>query len=809
MQPAEWDDRAAVLSRALVGRLAAALFLVSGTVTAATLPLPGPPGLNRPVQLIIGLLAAGIGVGAWFAPWDRWPQPATLWLVPPALGLIAAGNAYGGAATHTYGVFFVVVFAWVGIGHPPWTSLKLTPLAALAYILPILALPGDHGIGLGSAAVVVPVAVGVGESAAWLTESLRRTASQLRRRTAELELVRGIATASNEARSVDEVLRRALDLVCGHTGWPVGHAFVLEEEGGDALVSSGVWHLADPRRYETFRAVTEATRAGGAVGLPAEVLATGEPAWVVDLARDRSFLDGAVAAELDIRATFAFPVLIEREVVAVLEFFADRPADPDPSMLEIMADVGVQLGRVVERRRAAEALRSEEIARRALHDSLTGLPNMTLFTDHLTMALTRLRRRPGTVGVLFVDLDRFKAVNDTYGHALGSALLVQVVRRLEQMVRPTDTLARFGGDEFVVLCEDLPGKQEAFRIAERVTEALAEPFEVDGRRLSISGSVGVAMSEDSGRDPEELIHDADAAMYRAKRHGRARFEVFDARMRSQARGRRRVETALREALQRDELRLYLQPVVRLEDETVVGAEALVRWRHPTRGLLAPPQFLLVAEESGLIVPIDDWMLGRAAAWLQGVQGAAAAAEGAADPFWVSLNASARLFEQVDLAERIGLAVRSTGIDPASICLEVSETSLVEDPEGANERMRALKDVGVRVAVDGFGTGFASPGFVNRFPVDMVKIAPSLIADLGTSSRQTAIVDGIVRMARALGLRTVGEGVETEEQSAALQAMGCQMGQGYHWGRPQAAESFARTLRRQRSRSGARQGQQGA
>ncbi|MDP9342736.1 MAG: EAL domain-containing protein [Actinomycetota bacterium] len=508
--------------------------------------------------------------------------------------------------------------------------------------------------------------------------------------------------------------------------------------------------------------MTEATRTGGAVGLPAEVLATGEPAWVTDLARDTSFLDGTLAGELDIRASFAFPVLIEREVVAVLEFFADRPADPDPSMLEVMADVGAQLGRVVERKRAAEALRSEEIARRALHDSLTGLPNMTLFTDHLSMALSRLSRHPGTVGVLFVDLDRFKAVNDTYGHAAGSALLIQVVRRLEQMVRPTDTIARFGGDEFVVLCEDLPGKQEALRIAERITGALAEPFDVDGRRISISGSVGLAMSHEPGRDPEELIQDADTAMYRAKRHGRARYELFDGRMRSQARGRRRVETALREALERDELRLYLQPVVRLEDEAAVGAEALVRWRHPTRGLLAPPQFLLVAEESGLIVQIDRWMLQHAAAWLR----SAGNAEGGGEPIWVSLNLSARQFERADLAEVTAKTIRSAGIDPASICLEVSESALVEDPEGADGRLRALKEVGVRLAVDGFGTGFASPGFVNRFPIDMLKLARPLIAGLGSSGRQTAIVDGIVRMAGALGLQTVGEGVETEEQAAA-------------------------------------------
>src|SRR6266511_5472791 len=338
-------DRTPLPNRLVIGRIAAVLFLASGVVSAATLPLRGPPGLNRPVLLGVSLLALAIGGAAWAAPWDRWPGSASLWLVPPALALIAAGNVYGGTVNYTYGVFFVVVFAWVGIGHARWASLKLAPLAALAYVLPILAMAGDRGTGLASTAVVIPVAVCLGEATAWLTASLRRTAAQLGRRTAELELVRAIAAASNEARSVDDALRTALDLVCAHTRWPVGHALVLDEEEGTGLVSSGIWSLADARRFDTFRAVTEATRAGRAVGLPGKALSTGEPAWATDLAGDPSFLDGQVAVELDIRASFVFPVLIGREVVAVLEFFSDRPVEPDPGLLEIMANVGAQRGR--------------------------------------------------------------------------------------------------------------------------------------------------------------------------------------------------------------------------------------------------------------------------------------------------------------------------------------------------------------------------------------------------------------------------------------------------------------------------------
>ncbi len=784
-------DRMPLPNRLVIGRVAAVLFLASGVVSAATLPLPGPPGLNRPVLLGVSLVALAIGGAAWAAPWDRWPGSASLWLVPPALALIAAGNVYGGTVNYTYGVFFVVVFAWVGIGHARWASLKLAPLAALAYVLPILAMAGDRGTGLASTAVVIPVAVCLGEATAWLTASLRRTAAQLGRRTAELELVRAIAAASNEARSVDDALRTALDLVCAHTRWPVGHAFVLDEEEGTGLVSSGIWSLADARRFDTFRAVTEATRAGRAVGLPGKALSTGEPAWATDLAGDPSFLDGQVAVELDIRASFVFPVLIGREVVAVLEFFSDRPVEPDPGLLEIMANVGAQLGRVVERRRAAQAIRSEEIAQRALHDSLTGLPNMTLFTDHLKMALARLRRHPSTVAVLFVDLDRFKTVNDTLGHAAGSALLVQVVLRIQHVVRPTDTVARFGGDEFLILCEELPGKQEALLIAERITQALADPFDLDGRKVGISVSIGVALTAEPGRDPEELIQDADAAMYRAKRQGRARYEVFDARMRSQARGRRRVENALRGALERDELQLYVQPVVRLSDDSVVGAEALVRWRHPTRGLLTPSQFLPVAEESGLVARIDDWMLRRATAWLRTWD--ASTPDGR--PVWVSLNLSFGQFERPDLADSVDRAIRAAGVDPGSVCLEVTENELVQDLESADERLRALKGVGVLLAIDRFGAGLASPAFVKRFPIDMVKVDRALVAGLGAAGQEMAIVTGVVRTAAALGLHTVGQGVETEDQAAALRALGCELAQGNLWARPQPAESLTRMLER--------------
>jgi diguanylate cyclase (GGDEF)-like protein len=780
--------------RRLMARIAAVFYVGAGSLFAVTIPLPGPANLNRPASLGISIAAIAIGVVAWRAPWDRWPRPASLVLVPPALALIGAGNVYGGSAPVMFGVFFVVVFVWVGLAHPPRTSLLVLPIALPAYVLPILALPEDPALSLSSGALVLPLCLLVGETVAWITRRLERIDQELRAKREAVGLLQDIAVAANEARTVDHALRIAVDRVCAHTGWPVGHAYLLEDPDPQAppgrrsprLASSGIWHLRDPRTFDTFRAVSEATRSG--TGLPGRVLQTERPAWVSDLANDPTFLNGEIAMELGVRASFAFPVLIEREVVAVLEFFSDRPAEPDDDLIEVMSHVGAQLGRVIERRRAADAIRAEEIAHRALHDSLTGLPNMTLFTDRLTTALGRLARNPGTVAVMFLDLDRFKMVNDRLGHAAANELLIEVVRRVGGVIRPTDTFARYGGDEFVVLCEPLPGKEEALRIAGRVTSALAEPLEVGGRQVSVTASAGIALADRADADPEELLRQADIAMYRAKQRGRARYEVFDERMRAQFRGRSRIETALREALERDELLLYFQPVVRLADDATVGAEALVRWRHPKRGVLAAGHFLSVAEETGLIAPIDTWMIRAACRWLARWQD-----ERGDAPFTLSVNLSARQFGRPDLAEWLARRIEEEGADGTRLCLEVTERTLLEDAAGALATVESLRKLGLRLAVDNFGTGSSSLGTLRRFPLDIVKIDPSVTAGLGQPGSEGSLVEAVLAMARALRLTTIAEGVETDAQADALRRLECDLAQGIHWSKPVGQAAFGRLV----------------
>ncbi|HEV2906929.1 MAG TPA: EAL domain-containing protein [Actinomycetota bacterium] len=421
----------------------------------------------------------------------------------------------------------------------------------------------------------------------------------------------------------------------------------------------------------------------------------------------------------------------------------------------------------------------------ALHDSLTGLPNRTLALDRLALALARTERHPSSVAVLFLDLDRFKVINDSLGHNVGDELLVSVAGRLREAVRPSDTVARIGGDEFVVVCEDITGIEDAARIAQRIADALSSAFELNGDEVLLATSVGIALSGGSDDSPESLLRDADAAMYRAKEAGRNRYEVFDSSMRVEAVERLEMEQALRRALGRSEFRLFYQPVLDVETGTIMGVEALLRWDHPERGLLRPAEFISLAEETGLILPIGRWALQEACRQAQRWR----EANPDRRPLTVAVNLSARQLAQPDVADMVAEALESTGTDPSQVWLEITESVLTGDTEATVGALRALKALGVRLSVDDFGTGYSSLLYLKRFPVDTLKVDRSFVAGLGTHPDDTAIVAGVVGLAQTLGLTAVAEGVETEEQRAALLALGCDLAQGYLFGHPEPPEEL--------------------
>jgi len=428
---------------------------------------------------------------------------------------------------------------------------------------------------------------------------------------------------------------------------------------------------------------------------------------------------------------------------------------------------------------AIERLKSEELVRhQALHDPLTGLPNRTLFGDRLTVALRR-SARTGAVAVFFLDLDHFKLINDSRGHPAGDELLCAVAARLTTMTRVGDTVARFGGDEFSFICEDVSDVLEAVHIADRVLDELSRPFLLDSGEHFVSASIGIALEQGPARSAEDLIREADAAMYRAKEDGRGRFELFDEAMRADATERLHMDHDLRRAIDAgDELMAHYQPIISLRDGSVIGMEALVRWEHPERGLVAPSQFIGVAEDSGAILPIGDRVMRlacrQAADWIAELDGR---------PFTVSVNLSPRQVAHPGLATRIGIALAESGLDPAALHLEITENALMEESELTAQNLREVKELGVRLVLDDFGTGYSSLAYLRRFPIDAIKIDRRFIAGLGQDADDTTIVEAILRMATGLHLDVVPEGVETPEQALILSEMGFQHAQGFLWSRP--------------------------
>ncbi|MEX2269504.1 MAG: EAL domain-containing protein [Acidimicrobiia bacterium] len=448
-----------------------------------------------------------------------------------------------------------------------------------------------------------------------------------------------------------------------------------------------------------------------------------------------------------------------------------RRDDAEPSDTErLVVEIGANVAAIaIARDRTAAAL-----AHQATHDALTGLPNRETVLDRLRRIVARPERDgPGTA-VLFLDIDRFKVLNDSVGHDAGDKLLVDLGERLREALRPGDLVARFGGDEFVMVCERVGGELDAYALAARILELVREPFTINRSEVVVTASVGIAMVD--GRDPESLLRDADAAMYWAKERGRARAELFDDELRRRVVARLDIESELRKAVDQCQLEVHYQPIVSLETSRLTGFEALVRWPHPTRGLLGPQEFLEVAEETGLARPIGAWV--RAEACQQ------AATWHAKYPHWgrfvMGINLAAAELRERDLAISVERTVHSTGIDPALLVLEISERLVADDIAAVRGLLMRLRDLGVKIALDDFGTGAAALVHLRELPVGSIKIDQSFVAGLGKDPFDDAIVDSIIDLSRRLDLFTVAEGVETASQEQRLRDSGCHFAQGHRF-----------------------------
>lgn len=459
---------------------------------------------------------------------------------------------------------------------------------------------------------------------------------------------------------------------------------------------------------------------------------------------------------------------------------------------------GVQRGAMVAMHDITDRKQAEnELAHQAMHDPLTGLPNRSLLLDRIHHALELSRRLESMVVVFFLDLDNFKLVNDSFGHHVGDHLLRGVASRLGSLLRASDstarlegtTVARLGGDEFVVLCEGLRTERDAIQLAERLSDGLALPFALDGKQLNVTASIGIAIADGPNADADCMIRDADVAMYRAKGAGRNRYEVFNEEMRLRVLERLQVEGDLRAAIERDELRVHYQPIVAIGDGGVVGLEALVRWEHPTRGVVSPAEFIPLAEETGLIVPIGAQVLRQAcsqvARWDKSHPDRRA--------MYMSVNVSAHQLT-TDFLDTVLRTLQETGVDPGRLVLEITESVVVENRKSA-QLVQALADHGIRLALDDFGTGYSSLSYLTRFPLDILKIDRSLISMLELNPQARRVTAAAIEMGQALGMKVVGEGVETTAQLDLLANLGCDFAQGYLFARPQPADSLDSLLTR--------------
>jgi len=715
----------------------------------------------------------------------RWREQFFVAWSSGLIALIAAAAIVDGGVDSPLTPLFVLPVIFAGLSYPPLGVLAVAAVDLVAFGTVAIVEPGGSAESMFIAFVLLCAAA----MCAWqarnrqlqqehlgaITGALEHSESVSRQRARQQQEVaafgqRALAGAPVEGLVRDAVttLKRVLE---------VDMAGVLEvQEGEDGLllrVGAGI-----PDEW-----LGTATMPAGRDSQSGYTLESDEPVIVEDWSKETRFTKSEVLQRLGVSSGATVVISVGGRPFGVLGTQSLQPRQFDRDDVSFMQGIANALASAIERRD-----QEEEAQHRALHDPLTGLPNRALFEDRLGRALAEQERRGTSVAVIFLDIDRFKLVNDSLGHAAGDELLKEVAPRLRQALRPGDTVARFGGDEFGVLLEDVSNESDATRVAERIAAALGRPFVVREREHFVTASSGIAVGG-AGQLPEAVIRDADSAMYRAKERGRARYEIFDEAMRIRVAHRLRIENELRSAIDRNELRVRYQPVVSLATGRIIGAEALVRWEHPQHGVLPPIEFIPIAEESGLIEPIGRWVLEEAcrqtASWHKANPDLA--------PVGISVNMSVRELGDRELADVVRRVLSATGLDPVCLSLELTEGALIEETESAFAALNELKELGIRLALDDFGTGYSSLGSLQRLPFDSIKLDRSFVERLGAEKVDNAIVSAVVTLAQTLGLTVIAEGIETEEQLAVVKALGCHHAQGFYYSRPVTAPEIGRML----------------
>lgn len=627
--------------------------------------------------------------------------------------------------------------------------------------------------------------------AKWHAIGILRDITKRKQAEEESHLMLSMGKAIAEAENFSAALDVSIRAICESTGWDFGEVWIPSYDG--TYLELGAPYYCKVEEMQNFRNASKEFRFAPGIGIPGRVWASGKPLWDQDVTVDANFPRAPFAKQTGIRAAVGIPILSGNTVVAIMVFFMGKVRSEDERMTALISAIATQLGTAFQRKRD-----EENIQRLANFDALTGLPNRTLFTDRINHSISISQRSHTQLAVLFFDLDHFKNINDSLGHRIGDRLLIAVAQRLKSVVRDEDTISRMGGDEFILLLQDTDAS-DAARVAGKVLEAIAQPCQIEQYELVVTTSIGIAMYPDDSEDFESLYKCADIAMYRAKQDGRNNYCFFTPEMQQRSSRTLQLENALRHALERNQLQLHYQPQVSLQDGRIVGAEALLRWQHPELGMISPCEFIPVAEASGQIVQIGEWVLRNAARQLKTWM------DSGLEPITMAMavNLSAVQFRHLHLPDLVTKILEEVQLSPQYLELELTESVAMGDPLAAIAVMKDLHERGIRMSIDDFGTGYSSLSYIKRFNVYKLKIDQSFVRDITEDPDDKAIVAAIISMAKALGIQTIAEGVETEGQLAFLRENGCNEIQGYYYSEPLPADQFEVFVR---NKNGGRQSQ---
>lgn len=607
-------------------------------------------------------------------------------------------------------------------------------------------------------------------------------ATERKRAEQQQSLQTSVTVLLAESQTVEEALPQVIRTLCETLGWVYGARWIVDR-ASSSLISMEHWCVEDPA-VQAFATMSSRRRdvPGQYAGLLRRTWSTGATVWLADVEKEATLArrDAALAAGL--RSALALPIVVDDEFYGVLEFFGREPRPLDAHVMALAQNVSSQIGQFIARRQAENDLKFV-----ASHDALTGLLNRTMFMQRVQQAIAQAQRHERTLAVLFVDLDGFKSVNDTLGHDAGDALLVELAQRLRSSLREGDTVGRMGGDEFVVLIEEYAEDAQLVEVAKKLLETVAQPFHLREQSRQVTASIGIAMFGADGRDAQALLRHADLAMYRAKQSGKNQFRFFAADLDSAVAGCVGMEESLRRGIERGELLLYLQPKLAVADERVIGVEALVRWRHPSQGIINPAEFLRLAEDAGLMSAIGDWQLQAVAAQLRAWRGTGM------PPIRIAINLLAPQLLQDGLLHRLREMMQEAELDASRIELEINEALLLQHEARGERLLPQLKQAGMRLIADDFGTGQASLGLLRRFSFDGVKVDRALVEPLPGSPSSAAATRAVIGMARSLGLEATADGVDTREQYEFLRDLLCDAVQGDYFCAAGPADEISRIL----------------